>query len=249
MAELSLAEGKILDLINQVREKPTSIVQQLEDMKKHFKKLEYCNPDLEFNVMTEEGEEAVENCIAFLNAAPAVPKLVRKPELDAAARKLADDIGKNGTGTSSDEKLAMEVRIKEAKKESGSMAENVSFGWKDPAQIVLQMLIDDGVKSRGHRKNFLSPTFTEVGIALSTHKIYNHCCVFDLFGKSQAQDKTFDKYEIDKSKWPENAVSLQKHLEMKVKDGKKTVKLTYEFKLQDGQITTISQDFNEDATD
>ena len=37
--------------------------------------------------------------------------------------------------------------------------ENLSFGFEKPDEIVLQMVIDDGQKSRGHRENLFDEAF------------------------------------------------------------------------------------------
>lgn len=43
-------------------------------------------------------------------------------------------------------------------------AENISAGVRKPKDIVLQLLEDKGVASRGHRKNILSPKATTLGV-------------------------------------------------------------------------------------
>lgn len=245
MEDFKQREKEVFDFLNSVRADPKSIIHDLEEMRGYFKNNEYSNPKLDFNVMTEEGVAAVDDAIQFLQKQPQLPKLVRSEELSAAAAKLVAAIGPSGKASGDSENLSMEVRVKEAKNDTGSMAENISFGWNDPKQIVYQMIIDDGVKTRGHRANFFSTMFTEVGIAMGQHKTYNYCCVFDLFGKSSIQDKALEQYEIPKEKWPKDAVSLTKHLEMKIKDGKKLIKLTYEFKLTSGEVTKLTQDFEE----
>lgn len=57
--------------------------------------------------------------------------------------------------------------------------ENCSYGSSTAKAIVLQLLIDDGVESRGHRRNILSPVYTHVGIAVGTHKKYKTMCCMD----------------------------------------------------------------------
>jgi len=59
------------------------------------------------------------------------------------------------------------------------MAENCSFGKSMAKDIVLQLLIDDGVASLGHRKNILNPVYTKLGVAFGDHKKYRKCCVMD----------------------------------------------------------------------
>lgn len=93
-------------------------------------------------------------------------------------------------------------------KDHGSLSENISFGWKTAKDIVLSMIIDDGVKSRGHRMNLFNSNYKKIGVASGKHKAYEHCTVMDFFGVPEKSNLKFDDYEIDKNEWPENAVSL-----------------------------------------
>lgn len=61
----------------------------------------------------------------------------------------------------------------------GYYGENISYGYDDARKIVIQLLEDDNVLNRGHRKNILSRAFTHVGIGCGTHKRYNYMCVQD----------------------------------------------------------------------
>ena len=60
-----------------------------------------------------------------------------------------------------------------------SIAENITFDDDDPVEIVLNMLIDDGNPSRGHRLNIFNSYFRTVGIATGFHKNYRHCTVIN----------------------------------------------------------------------
>ncbi len=48
--------------------------------------------------------------------------------------------------------------------------------------IVLQLLTDDGVPSRGHRTNIMKSDFHVVGCATGPHKGYGMMCVMDFAG-------------------------------------------------------------------
>lgn len=63
-----------------------------------------------------------------------------------------------------------------------NVGENCSYGYDKAIDIVMTLLIDDGVKSLGHRENNLNPEFNSVGVAIRPHKGYRHNCVID-FGK------------------------------------------------------------------
>lgn len=63
-----------------------------------------------------------------------------------------------------------------------NVGENCSYGYARAIDIVLSLLIDDGVKSLGHRENILNPEFNSVGVAIREHKRYRYNCVID-YGK------------------------------------------------------------------
>ncbi|MCF8226359.1 MAG: CAP domain-containing protein [Bacteroidales bacterium] len=68
-----------------------------------------------------------------------------------------------------------------------SVGENCSYGYQNAIDIVITLLIDDGVESLGHRKNFLKPEFNSVGVAIREHKQYGYNCVID-FGKQDRSE-------------------------------------------------------------
>lgn len=59
------------------------------------------------------------------------------------------------------------------------MAENCSFGKFTAKDIVMQLLIDEGIISLGHRKNILNAEYTKLGVAFGEHKVYRKCAVMD----------------------------------------------------------------------
>jgi uncharacterized protein YkwD len=67
-----------------------------------------------------------------------------------------------------------------------NVGENCSYGFADAIDIVVTLLIDDGVKSLGHRENNLKPEFNSVGVAIREHKGYRYNCVIDFGKKSRS---------------------------------------------------------------
>ena len=66
-------------------------------------------------------------------------------------------------------------------------AENCSYGYKEAVDIVISLLIDEGIKGVGHRLNILNEEFNSVGVAIYPHKTYKTNCVID-FGKMKRSD-------------------------------------------------------------
>ena len=62
------------------------------------------------------------------------------------------------------------------------VGENCSYGYEQAIDIVLSLLIDEGVSDVGHRKNMLNAEFNSVGVAIRPHKSYRVNCVIDFGG-------------------------------------------------------------------
>jgi uncharacterized protein YkwD len=71
-------------------------------------------------------------------------------------------------------------RIARIKKEfGGTMAENCDYGNKIALDIVISLLIDENIKTLGHRENILDPEFKFIGTSIQPHKKYEWSCVMD----------------------------------------------------------------------
>ena len=70
---------------------------------------------------------------------------------------------------------------------AGSSAEVVAFGHDRAPDIVLQLIIDDGVPSRGHRTAIFDPGLTVAGVGCGPHKVYRFMCVVDFAGALMAR--------------------------------------------------------------
>jgi uncharacterized protein YkwD len=65
--------------------------------------------------------------------------------------------------------------------------ENCSYGYEDAISIVITLLIDEGIRDAGHRKNILNRDYNSAGVAIRPHKSYRVNCVID-FGKRNRSD-------------------------------------------------------------
>lgn len=57
--------------------------------------------------------------------------------------------------------------------------ENCQYGYNSAINIVMDLLIDEGIEDYGHRKNILNTKFKLVGVAIRPHKKYNDCTVIE----------------------------------------------------------------------
>ena len=134
-------------------------------------------------IMTKEGKRAVEECIKTMKKATAVGVLNPNERISEAANDLVSFQSKNGkVGHIGRNKSTPVDRIEKYGQWEVRIAENISYGNHEARQIVIALLVDDGVPSRGHRKNILNNDFKLVGVATGKHPEYGTMCVMDFAG-------------------------------------------------------------------
>jgi len=135
------------------------------------------------SVSTKEGLRALDECIQALQAAKSLLPLSPNKGLTLAARDHVKDHGRTGAigHTGSDSSTVVD-RFNRYGKWGISVGENIYYGNGNARIIVVLLLIDDGVSSRGHRGNFLNSSFKVVGVSVGPHPLYGYMCVMDFAG-------------------------------------------------------------------
>jgi uncharacterized protein YkwD len=176
-------EQEVIHELNKVRTNPKAYALYLKEERQYYSGKNISKPG-EITVKTREGLVAVNECIAALAKAKPVGVLRPHKGLSEAAAWLAADQAKTGrTGHNGSDGSNLSQRVE--RHDAGSyitIGENISYGSGEARQIVMQLLIDDGVASRGHRHNILNAAFDCCGVAINTHSVYRYVCVMD-FGK------------------------------------------------------------------
>jgi len=76
----------------------------------------------------------------------------------------------------------MQTRIEKFGTWQTTIGENIAYGTTGGKDIVLQLIIDDVVASRGHRTNIFKPEFNILGSWTSGHLTYSSETVIDYAG-------------------------------------------------------------------
>jgi hypothetical protein len=130
--------------------------------------------------LIKQQTEIEKECYLFMKAHKALEPLELSCILYKAAKFHVDDTGIKGlTIHESSDGTSFSARLKKYLPNYSNIAENIDFGNNDALSIVLSLLIDDGVPSRGHRLNIMGSDFKIIGISVGNHKTYNTMCVMD----------------------------------------------------------------------
>jgi uncharacterized protein YkwD len=173
-------EQQVLAGINEARTNPSAYAASLRQYRGYFQNDVVLLPGSDVGIRTREGVAAVDQAIAFLERQAPVPPLRATPELDRAARELADEQAlAGGMGHKGADGKEAKARIKRHTG-SGFMAEALAYGARDAAGVVRQLIIDDGVPSRPHRKILFDKRYIRAGVACGSHPVARSVCVIDL---------------------------------------------------------------------
>ena len=177
-------EEEILSELNFARTKPADYANTvLKPMLSRFNGKNYQVQGI--TIRTKEGASAVNEAIVCLKKQKAIQPLRLNKDLSKAAKLLTDYQAESGTtGHYGPNGMDMKMRIERYGRWDYYIGENLAYGTKTARDIVAQLIIDDGVANRGHRKNIYNESFTVVGIHFREGQTvpYGSVCVMDFAG-------------------------------------------------------------------
>lgn len=176
-------ESAVIAEINFARANPKTYARRLRDYRKGFEGRIVRYPGNPDGLRTSEGVAAVDEAIRFLERQkPLGPVAASRLLARAAADHVAEQGPRGVTGHASrnGERVADRVR----KRGGGSyVAENITYGPPSAVEVVRQLIVDDGVKNRGHRRIVYAAEFQFAGAGCGGHKVYRRMCVI-VFGRT-----------------------------------------------------------------
>ena len=132
---------------------------------------------------TAEGVDAVDEAIAFLEHQAKVGMLTPAPLLARAAGDHVADQGPRGA-TGHYSKDGKDPRDRVRRRGGGDyVAETITYGPPSAAEVVRQLIVDDDVPGRGHRRTVFAAEMRFVGVRCGPHKTYRMMCVAEFARK------------------------------------------------------------------
>lgn len=172
-------ERAVVQEMSDARVQPRAYARHLREFRLYFDGTLWNRPG-RVPLQTEEGLAALDEAIAFLESVRPVGPLRFNEGLALAARRHARDIGPRGAlehvGADGSR---LSDRLNRLGTWQGVIAENIGTYEKVPREAVIQLLVDDGVASRGHRKNLFNPNLHQAGAGSAPHRDYQVVTVID----------------------------------------------------------------------
>ena len=231
-------ESELFKSHNKIRTDPQSFIPKLKDCLNHFRDKIYHQPG-EDPIQTYEGREGIEDAIRFLKNQKPVPPLTYSEAISKACKDHVNDIGPKGlTSHEGSDGKNISDRIEKYCEWDGACAENIDFGFKNADNIIIYLLVDDGVKQRYQRKNLFHTDFKYMGVGVGAHKDYGICTVIgytkgvrnlgeeptdvsdfiqDYIKNTMNKNKAKNAFQEDDPDAPDNTVSV------KIVKGTKTI--------------------------
>lgn len=179
----SALEREIVTELNFVRQHPRRYAERLRAYRRYFRGKIVHYPGKPEGLRTEEGVAAVDEAIAFLRRQPPVPPLAPASLLaDAAGAHVAEQGPRGATGHLSRNGDDPRDRIRQ-RGGGDYVAETITYGPPSAAEVVRQLVVDDGVPRRGHRRTVFAMEMRFVGVRCGAHKSYRVMCVAEFARK------------------------------------------------------------------
>lgn len=176
-------ERGIVAELNFARTSPARYAERLREYRRHFRGKIVRYPGRPEGLRTAEGVAAVDEAIDFLERQRPVGALAPAPLL---ARAAADHVAEQGpvgaTGHRSRNGDDPRDRVRR-RGGGGYVAEAITYGPPSAVEVVRQLIVDDDVPARGHRRTVFAAEMRFVGVRCGPHRTYRTMCVAE-FGRN-----------------------------------------------------------------
>jgi uncharacterized protein YkwD len=169
---------EVHDEMNLMRTDPQGYIRFLEDYRAQFRGDQVFRPG-RVTVQTREGVAAVDEAIAFLRRQQPLPPLRFDGVLTLSAKDHVADQGPTGfVGHYGTDGWDFATRVARRGGEPWG-GENISYGYDTAREVIIQLLVDDNVRDRGHRVNLFQTGYVRAGVGCGPHAVFYYMCVID----------------------------------------------------------------------
>ena len=164
----------VVEEVNKARTNPSSYADKVEGMKAHFQGKILRLPNSKVGIKTHEGADAYDECAKFLRSAESLEAMVPSKGLTKIANELLEVVQKDVSQIGS---VDMNAIIDKYGSFTGSFNRVMECGGSTPEQVVINLLVSDGDKSRGQRDGLFTKSLKRIGVASGKHDDYGTATV------------------------------------------------------------------------
>lgn len=170
---------KVLAEVNLARTQPLRYADFLASCRPHYRDNFVSLPG-EHLTRTREGVAALDEAVRALRHSRPLPPLALSGGLGRAAADLAREQAQTGAlGHRGADGSSPFARMSRHGRWHTHAGEAIDYGGATARRVVYNLIVDDGVRDRGHRLNLLAPDFRVAGIARASHPQFRQVCVID----------------------------------------------------------------------
>ena len=178
-ADWSAVEREIIAEHSRVRQNPQSYIPILEahlaSMNANGEIPGGCGANC--TLVTQEGQAAVVEAISFLRSQPPVGPLKPSDAIATVAKSHAQSQRDGAIGHVDTAGNRSPQRLTNAGVEYSRAGENIDYGSMTAQDVLVSLIVDDGVADRGHRTNIFDPLWTTAGAGCVAHATIRSVCV------------------------------------------------------------------------
>lgn len=177
-ALFNVSPDAILREVNLARQNPALYASFVDERRSHFSG-KICSLLGRTRLLTKEGAPALVEAARFLRAERPLPAVSLSYGLCLAAQDHCRDQRGGAVGHNGSDRSTPSVRMNRHGSWSLGCGEVIAYGQRNARDIVLALIIDDGVRGRGHRTNIFNPAFSVAGAAYGGHARYSSMANID----------------------------------------------------------------------
>ncbi len=180
--DFSTIEQQIFEFQNLARTQPKKVAAMIKKMFDYYRGNTLSFPGGP-NIRTREGISAAKEAYRYLMRVKPVPALKASKGMSLAAREHVLREGPKGRlGHYGSDGSSPFDRMNRHGRWLRTAGENLAYGQRNARHIIISLIIDDGVSSRGHRTNIFKKDFQVTGISFGDHRRYGTMCAIAYAG-------------------------------------------------------------------
>lgn len=171
---MSKFRNEFVELVNNLRRDPKSIIPDLEEQVKCVDDNKILRlPGAECAIQMNDGKIAYEKAIEVLKELEPQPEINMNKSLNGIAKEYLEEIKKAGDNDVAES--VFDNILKKYGKYKGRLYSISEFGGDSPKQVLINLLIQDGKDEKTNCKNITNKDFHEIGLSFSEHPEYLFC--------------------------------------------------------------------------